>query len=77
MACQWPQGVWVNFKERAKRLYPLRYCSSEGHGNSLKEPRPGGLSSKWRAAYVATQLQIAVDMRLRRALAVGDFELSL
>jgi hypothetical protein len=34
----------VNFKERAKRLYPLRYWSSEERGNSLKEPRPGGLS---------------------------------
>ena len=44
MACQSPQGVRVNFKEQAKRLYSLEYWSSERRKNSPKELRPEGLS---------------------------------
>ena len=36
MALQSPQRVWANFKERAKRLYPLRYWPRERRGNSAQ-----------------------------------------
>src|SRR5258708_3031479 len=36
VALQSPRGVWANFKEGAKRLYPLRYWPRERRGNSAQ-----------------------------------------
>jgi hypothetical protein len=85
MTVQWPQGVWANFKERVKCLYPLRYWPSERRRNSPKKLRPGELSpadAGWPGACVAARLQVMPvrlgppDMLSRRALTAGHFELN-
>jgi len=76
MACQLPAGVLANFKEQAKRLYPLRYWPSERRRNSPKERGSEGLISKWPGACVPPRSQVAKDILARGTLAAGHFELN-